>query len=132
MEENKHIAIELVEHAIQQISSCTSSQNSQINNSDIEKRPRTNESDSNALIRVDDAVTAKTWAVVVVGCSALLRHSNTVEQSFRFSLHPMESPSGQFHSSARSNLRWPPNSALAQLKAPGSRRYTACAARFHS
>jgi hypothetical protein len=78
MEENKRTGIELVEHAIQQISSYTSSQDSRINNNDVEKRARSHENDGSAPIREDDAVTAKTWAVVVVGhhfCSTLPQRS---------------------------------------------------------
>lgn len=66
MEGSKHTGTEHVKHAIQETSPYTSSQNSQLNGNDIEKRPQTFNSDGSTLVREDDAVTAKTWAVVVV------------------------------------------------------------------
>jgi hypothetical protein len=128
MEENKHIWTEHVTHAIQHTSSYTSSQNSPTNSNDIEKRARSNEDDSSTLAREDDAVTAKTWAVVVVGqfCCFAVKDAELLS---RFSLHHTESPSGRFHFSAQSNLRWPPNSAPALPKEPGLLPFTAWAAR---
>lgn len=67
MQERKHIESEYREHAIKpRISPSTSSHNSDANNNDIEKAARAIELGGGATLREDDAVTVKTWAVVVV------------------------------------------------------------------
>ena len=67
MQESKHIGSEHHEYTIEpRISPSTSSHNSNGNNNDIEKTARAIAHGGDATLREDDAVTVKTWAVVIV------------------------------------------------------------------
>lgn len=67
MKNTKHIGSEHNEDAIDPTTdSYTSSKLSDENSNDIEKRAEGNETGVGGVPREDDAVTAKTWAVVIV------------------------------------------------------------------
>lgn len=70
MEEVKHVDAEHREHAVHPMSASMSSQDYDSNHNDIEKRAYA--AGTGNVIRDDDAVTAKTWAVVFVSLSLSL------------------------------------------------------------